>query len=395
MNRVICSLPFNSISIAADGMLRPCCNSDQGSFDANINNISLDNIINNSSIQNLRTSMLSGVQDPICSRCWKMEDIGNQSFRQMSNSDNDYGLSSISDDGMTPNINFSNLRYIDITLGNKCNLACRMCHPGSSSLVAKQYIKLNKFVKTPNIEFNTDSKEKILELIKQSSNLTSIYFLGGEPLINDFHNDIIDLLIELGISKNITLHYSTNLHTDIEKHLERWDYFKLIKLSISVDGSEEVYEYIRWPGSWNKIYSNLIKVCKIAKQKNKIIPNIAVTVQNLNVGNIHKLIKKIIQIDNTLTFYFIPVTGCNYLQLTPTHILESEIVELKLLENISPRITELINYYRSAINTSSLSTDKIEFFKMQKDFDQLRNQNLFKVLPHFIKYADEAGIETW
>jgi radical SAM protein with 4Fe4S-binding SPASM domain len=392
---ICCSLPFNSISIDPKGNLRPCCNSDQDGFKENINFINVDQIINNSSITNLRQSFLKEIKDPVCSRCWKMEQLGNQSFRQMSNDNAEYGLATIAPERFQPAIEYSDIQYLDITLGNKCNLACRMCHPGSSSLMAKQYITLQKFVETPNIEFSRETKDKILELISRSVNLSSIYFLGGEPLVNEFHDEIIELLIKTNRAQNITLHYSTNLHVDVEQYLTSWVHFKLVKLSVSIDGCDAVYEYIRWPGSWNKVYRNLKIVSDLSKQHNNIDLNISVTIQNLNVGNIHTLIEKIRQIDQNLSFYFIPVTGCNYLQLTPVDVLKDAINNLLSLADTTGRIAELINYYTAA-QTVIVSQPQInEFFKMQKDFDRLRNQNLFTVLPHFKEYANTFNIDTW
>ena len=41
-----------------------------------------------------------------------------------------------------------------------------------------------------------ESKDKILEIIDKATNLNSIYMMGGEPLINEFHNEIVELLIK-------------------------------------------------------------------------------------------------------------------------------------------------------------------------------------------------------
>lgn len=397
-SNTICSLPFNSVSVDPTGRLRPCCNADSGVFPEDINVISVDRIINNPSIQGLRKSLLNNIKDPICSRCWKMESVGNQSFRNIANGDQDHGLTSISPDSFTETIDYSNIRYLDITLGNKCNLACRMCHPGSSSLVAKQYIDLGYSFDSPQLlEFDRSGKDKILELITKSVNLSSIYLLGGEPLINEFHDEIIELLINLDKAKNITLHYSTNLHTDVEKHLERWSKFKLVEISVSIDGTDEVYEYIRWPGSWKKVYGNLKKVCDIAHNDRKIVAGVAITAQNLNVGNIPALINSIQDIGSLVSYYFIPVTGCNNIEYTPTHILEDAITNLAGLYDPYNRISELSNYYKKAVTVkSTVTAAEIEkFFNRQKDFDRLRKQNLFKTLPYFLELAKEYNINPW
>jgi len=398
MNNTICSLPFNSVSIDPTGRLRPCCNADSGVFAEDINIISVDRIINNPAIQEIRKSLLNGIQDPRCSRCWRMEAVGNQSFRNIANVDSDHGITSISPDKFTETIDYSNIRYLDITLGNKCNLACRMCHPGSSSLVAKQYIELGyPFDSAPMLEFDRTGKDKILELITKSVNLSSIYLLGGEPLINEFHDEIIELLIKIDKAKDVTLHYSTNLHTDVEKHLDRWSKFKLVEISVSIDGTEEVYEYIRWPGSWKKVYGNLRKVCDIAHHDRKIVAGVAITAQNLNVGNIPSLINAIQDIGSLVSYYFIPVTGCNNIEYAPTYILEDAIKHLSGLHDPYNRISELSNYYKKAVTVkSSVTANDIEkFFNRQRDFDGFRKQNLFQTIPYFLDLAKEYNIKTW
>lgn len=397
-NNTICSLPFNSISVDPTGRLRPCCNADTGVFPEDINVISVDRIINNPSIQGLRKSLLNNIKDPMCNRCWKMEAVGNQSFRNIANVDSDHGITSISPDRFTETIDYSNIRYLDITLGNKCNLACRMCHPGSSSLVAKQYIELGyPFDSAPMLEFDRTGKDKILELITNAVNLSSIYLLGGEPLINEFHDEIIELLIKIGKAKDVTLHYSTNLHTDVEKHLERWANFKLVEISVSIDGSEEVYEYIRWPGSWKKVYGNLKKVCDIAHNDRRIVAGVAITAQNLNVGNIPTLINTIQDIGELVSYYFIPVTGCNNIEYTPIYILENAMRQLLELRDPYNRISELMNYYKKAVTVKSSVTahDVEKFFNRQRDFDGFRKQNLFQTIPYFTDLANEYNIKTW
>jgi hypothetical protein len=37
----------------------------------------------------------------------------------------------------------------------------------------------------------------------------------------------------------------------------------------------------------------------------------------------------------------------------------------------------------------------VDFFEMQKNYDMIRNQNLFKTKPHFIEYAKQFKVNTW
>ena len=154
--------------------------------------------------------------------------------------------------------------------------------------------------------------------------------LGGEPLINEFHDEIVELLVKNNRAKDINIHYSTNLQIDIEKYLDSWSKFKFVDLNISIDGSHETYEYIRWPGKWEKVFNNLKRACEFRKEAN-FYPVIATTIQNLNAANLYNLISECSTLNSTyVPFFFIPVTGGNYLELTPLHILQADCRPLDL-----------------------------------------------------------------
>ncbi len=392
-----CVLPFNSISIAPTGELRPCCNTDRYKYNSTVQDSNIENIINNSDAVSLRDSFLKNEKDSRCDRCWKIESIGNKSFRETANSDLDKGIQTINFSKVKNKIDYNDIRYIDITLGNKCNLACRMCNASSSSLYAMQLAQLDEHYGPINLDFDRGTRNKILEAIDRSKNLNTIYLLGGEPLVNDFHDEIINLLIQKKISKNITLHYSTNLQIDVEKYLALWQNFKLIQLGISIDGTNETYEYIRWPGRWNKLYKNLQKVIEFRNKDkfNLLYPSIATTVQNLNAHNIPDLIEQVNALDKELSFYFIPVTGGHYLNMCPTDVLDNSIMKLEKLDDPYDIYAGLINFYQEAKNLPVKLKDVEVFFDSQKKFDSLRDQNLFKTIPHFIKYAEGFNINLW
>lgn len=392
-----CVLPFNSLSISATGELRPCCNAYESGFDLNVRDLSLENIINNKKIKSLRESFLKNNKDSLCNRCWEMEKIGNRSFRHVANTDKSYGEHSVIPIKKENQISFEDIQYIDITLGNKCNLACRMCNPYSSSLLAKQLKELNEYDGDDLIDFSRSTKDKILDLISRCKNLNTLYLLGGEPLINEFHDEIVDLLIREKRAKDINIHYSTNLQIDIEKYLDTWSKFKFVDLNVSIDGSYDYYEYVRWPGKWEKVFKNLKRACQFRKESN-FYPSVATTVQNLNAVNLYDLIKECSNLNGTyLPFFFIPVTGGNYLEITPTEVLVQEIKRLEVLPDPYGRIKELIQHFDSSIEKSKAVDKKLvsEFFYKQKKLDTLRKQNLFSLIPYMKEYAEKFKIETW
>lgn len=399
-----CVLPFNSISISADGKIRQCCNSGGVGFETYIKDSPVENFINNEDLISLRDNFIKDEKDIRCNRCWDIEKVGNDSFRHWANNEEYFGLKSIIPIRKEKILEFKDLQYLDITLGNKCNLACRMCNPTSSSLIAKQLIKVNKWDGGESIDFSRESKDKILDLINRAENLNTLYLLGGEPLINEFHDEIVDLLIKTGRAKNIRIHYNTNLQIDLEKYLSLWENFKQILCSISIDGTDSTYEYIRWPGRWNKLYNNLLRASEFQKDHANFFPSISTTVQNLNGSNMYDIIDKCSMSSNTgLGFYFFPVTGIpnlgtHHLHLLPTYVLETELQKIKGIPEPWNRYTvSLIKYYEDAIEKSKNINSKelTMFFETQKMYDSLRNQNLFETFPYFEELANKFNIEPW
>ena len=401
----LCVLPFNSLSINSLGQIRPCCSVNGAYFTSVIQKLDADNIINSPEIIKIREDFLKGVKNSSCDRCWKMESIGNESFRQLANG-KAYGIKDNTVIKFQKSITYDSLQYLDITLGNKCNLACRMCNPASSSLLARQWKTIGIDNENPvDIEFDTPARNKILDIINRSPNLNYIYMLGGEPLVSDFHDEITDLLIKKNRAKDVTLQYNTNLNIDIDRMLDCWQQFKNIDLGISIDGSTDTYEYIRWPGKWNKLKTNIKSVVEYQKTNKNIRSTIATTVQNLNIDNLYDLISRIRSISD-FNFYFIPITGTNQLHFIPADVLvdaRKQLTEFNSKEIW--RIGELLNMIDTAIPLAeSLKTSAgfnqyhyeiSHFFDMQKNYDQHRNQNLFEFRSYFKEIANLFGIEAW
>jgi len=391
-----CVLPFNSVSLGSNGEIRVCCNAGYIPTGLNIDSLNVDEIINNDYIYGIRETFIENKKHNFCNRCWQMESAGTRSFRDVANKNKFYGYT-VSNLNLKKVIDFSDIRYLDIGLGNKCNLACRMCNWSSSSLLAKQLAEIEGREIPNDIELSRDNKDKVLELIYRAKNLACIYMLGGEPLINDFHDEILDVIIKNNRANQIAINYSTNLQVNkIEDFIERWNNFAEINLQVSIDGEEEVYEYIRWPGKWDKVYKNLnIIQQKIKNEKVQI--SIATTIQNINALSIPKLLKKCCVMHNKVVpFFFIPVVGTPILNNCPNIIIEKglqKLAELPVYRHIP--INDLISQYKQALTIKKDKDKIIDFFKEQKKFDSKRNQNLFQTVPYFNDLAEEYKIEKW
>lgn len=394
-----CVLPFNSVSFSATGQLRPCCNAYNSNFQKKIKDLSVEEIINHDNIKKLREEFLNDTRSQLCKRCWDLEDQGMISYRQINN---DYHKIKDIEYYTNKQIDFDDIEYLDITLGNKCNLACRMCNQFSSSLLAKNLIDIGLYNdlsgKKGLIDFNNNDELKILDLIKKSKNLNSIYFLGGEPLINDFHEKILQTLINENRADRIYIKYNTNMHIDIKKFFAYWIKFKNVEVNASIDGTDSIYEYIRWPGNFNKVYENMKLAMDYKTEYSNLKLGISVVNQNLNATNMLELINRFQNIGVQYSYWFITVTGNNYLELTPTSVIEEQLSLLK--QKLDPNIhawKNLIQNYESACDKAKSIDyqDVVKFFTYSKQLDLYRKQNLFYILPYMKDLANQFNIELW
>jgi len=395
-----CVLPFNSVSITAHGDIRHCCN---GGYDVsdyklpNVSNLTTEEIINNDFIQDLRDSFIKEERHPACNRCWKMEDMNIMSFREVANRYKRYDINVTGRKNIQKSINFDDIEYIDITLGNKCNLACRMCLPSSSSLLAKQQKEIGIHNGEIDIEHSADNKEKILDLFAKAKNLKKIYMLGGEPLINEFHYEILDLLIAKDRAKNVEIYFNTNLKVNkISSYYPIWEKFNSIYIQASIDGTHECYEYIRYPGKWDKLYKSFKELSDIIDQK-KYLLSISPVLQNLNVHNIVKLVEELRFTGKFETgWFFIPVSGPNQLHIVPKITIREAIEQAnKLPDTKAIPKQSLLNMLQTAL-TKKVTQDELRlFFYYTQKYDQYRKQNIFEMAPHFLDLANKFKLTIW
>lgn len=189
-----------------------------------------------------------------CRICLDIEKSGLASYRQASF------------DWLTGDEN-NTIEFLTIAVNKKCNLACVSCDANSSSFWFQENTR-NKIVQSAKLQKmhaedrQGDTTEKFLDLLKTQdlSNLKYIKFGGGEPLMTDTHNLVLDLI---PYPEKVTLHYTSNFSLMPSKQsTEQWKKFKLVKWVASIDGVGEQFSFLRWPYKWSK----LTEFVELAKQ---------------------------------------------------------------------------------------------------------------------------------
>ncbi len=390
------------------GDVRLCCNSLNGTILNGNQQLrvggqkSLDFFTDSSHLNRIRKSMLVGERPEECKRCWDMEKTGQTSFRELANSEfvNTYQRLKSGDTSVS-------LEYLNFDLGNKCNIACRMCTPVSSSLLAKEVaagegqlspheVNLAKGVLEKTKSFFWFEDLDFWELLKpRLHEVKRVYLIGGEPFIIPEHLKLLDLLIEHGVPSETVISYNSNLSVFPERIFERWRKFKSVKVNASIDGTNQIYEYIRWPMKFDRIKGNLKQLI------DENLPNVHLsvhsTIQNLNVLNLTDLLDFFYGMD----ILFIPVHHPSYLSISVMPLPELKTALNQLLrykDKLDPKVPGYFS--RSVENAIHFVADAVknykeepflreQFIRTMKFHDARRNQNLEITHPHFSPWCKD------
>ncbi len=401
----VCVLPWNSIAIGSTGAgfpLMVCCNSNDGTIHANNGKVAtttdLPQLYDMTFTKNLKLDLFAGVKNSLCSRCWAMEP---HSFRVGLNNAYPTAHSKILSTPPGEILQKFPLEHITLNIGNTCNLACRMCYPHSSSMIEKEWssqtVPNNKNFKLINKQpdaYNATvlGDQAFIEFVKNNNaDLKSIYIYGGEPLIIiEEHLNFLQMLVDAGVSKNITLHYSTNgTNRNIRRFAEIWKEFQLVDIQISIDGFTDAYEYVRWPNTWSKIENSLRSFKELSDSK-IVTVSIAATVSALTIYTLNDLLT---YLKDTYDFHtlLIPVSNPDYLSLDVVPIKEL-ISILKNWTYIDPSnqtdiksiVTPFIERYSNMTVDQERDRKKPlydAFVEVMQWQDAYRNQSLFDTYP--------------
>lgn len=179
------------------------------------------------------------------------------------------------------------IRYLDFTLSNKCNLACVHCNPFVSTGWTKDGKKLNKeapeYWDQAQIGFHgaeVSFMDNLFANPEYFRNLQWVALRGGEPLYDERCKAVLQWFIDQGLAQNIMLDIATNATVFDEEFQEIFRHFKHIELLVSVEAVDELYSIIRGgPYTFEQLEENIEKFYEY----DNIEMVFAVTVMNTNI----------------------------------------------------------------------------------------------------------------
>lgn len=392
-----CVLPFMHAAVSPTGSFRVCCNSNPKNNkiwktenkEYKMFRDDINEVWNSPSYKKIRKEFIDGNRPETCQRCFREEDAGIRSPRI------GYNEKWFKDDVQVAEEIPLDVRYVDIRLGNLCNLKCRMCNPWSSSMWVKDW---NKVVDTAELAPNEplsdedlDWMEKLGEwpdrkgtgknFVEIAHTIEEIYLTGGEPTLATSQYALFDYCIENDLASNIKLKYNTNLTNVPQKMIDYWRHFKQVQLNCSIDATGARDRYIRYPSSWSKIEENFDQL--------NALPNVNIqihcTVQVLNIVAMPELFEWIKSKDIAPEQMYLNILNhpeSMNIRSLPQALKEQAVVNL-LPYKEWPKVMDTLTYMQSE---DWYDKRWKEFVDFNLRTDELQKGNLLDACPEFKEY---------
>ena len=283
-----CILANSGIHVRPNGDITMCC--DQASLNLNSKNTSIQDAFYSTEFSEVRNALQKGIQHPSCNICWTSEHAGLDSPRTRFNR-----LHKDSD----------KISHWDIRDDNLCNMSCRICGPYSSSMWNSEALKYEKDSTYYHLPISKkivqSTQTNTIEAFKENlEHCKSVYFAGGEPLLNDTHWQILEILHENKMW-DVHVRYNTNLMKTKYKGmdaLEMWKPFRRLSVSVSVDAVGNLAEYARTGTVWSTLENNI----KALAQYHKLQANI--TTSLITIHELDKTIQHLLDLGVSDVYYF-------------------------------------------------------------------------------------------
>jgi MoaA/NifB/PqqE/SkfB family radical SAM enzyme len=290
-HKKFCILPWVSLETSPTGTVRPCCLADDEIRDNSGEKFRLltstfADIQSSDHMQTLRQEFLEGKQPSTCRRCWAVEDAGGTSKRM-------HTLNRLKHMGISPEwtADAKPLMFLDLKLGNICNLKCRICGSWSSSQYATEELKFVPGNKKQSYHYQMlrdgawprENSQFWTELEQSLTDIRYLEFTGGEPFLIQEHFDLLQTLVDRGVAHQVEIHYNTN-GTQYPAHAESiWQHFRHVEIAFSVDDIEQRFEYQRTNAVWTEVVDNINQFKLMRARNSNISLQVCCTVNIFNV----------------------------------------------------------------------------------------------------------------
>ena len=184
------------------------------------------------------------------------------------------------------------LMFLDLKLGNICNLKCRICGSWSSSTFAVEEIEFAPISqKKTGFHYQMlkqgawarNNQDFWTEINNMSDQIRYIEFTGGEPFMIKEHFQFLERIVDMGIAGQVEIHYNTNGTQFPENAEDIWQHFKTVEIAFSIDDVGARFEYQRANAVWSEVEYNIARFMAMRDRHPNIQLQACITVNVFNV----------------------------------------------------------------------------------------------------------------
>ena len=241
MNDFYCAAPWRGLHINPRGDVKTCCAGNPNML-GNLNTNTIEQVLNNNVMTEIRESLAQGQPHEYCSNCVQAERLGADSERAWHNRVNpEFDHAQAGDQYHYPVI-------VDVRWNTTCNLSCNYCAPSCSS----------KWASIKGIPFKSGARpyyEQVCDFLQQHhAHIHEVALVGGEPLLLPENERLLDVIPDSAI---VTL--ITNMSVDLAKNriFQKLTQRKRVGWSMSFENIGTRLEYVRHGANWQLLQDNL------------------------------------------------------------------------------------------------------------------------------------------
>lgn len=385
-----CANINNGLRVTTDGKFTPCCiasetylKDDDGNV-MSVSNTTFQEALQSPTLKKLKEDFKNGIKSLECNGCWNLEDSGVESKR-------------IRDNNRVAHLTLpeSEIHFLELNMGNICNLTCRICNVYSSSNWKKEHKSilnpdmsnetLNEITKSCSLPFSDDS---IVweEIEKNISSVKILDLYGGEPMLMKKQWTILEKCVSNDIAKDKYVHFNTNGTIFKDEYFEILKNFQLSDISFSIDGVGEKFNYLRYGGDWSIVKNNILLWLEKTRDLKNFKFHICYTVSIMNVLDFNEV--ALFAIENNIRIH------CNFLSQPKYYSIINIPEDIKLdikkyvddsyeelpIKNgdVKEQFNNIIQYLNS---NESVDEDWNSFITINRSLDESRNQKFKDVFP--------------
>jgi molybdenum cofactor biosynthesis enzyme MoaA len=412
-SRTFCILPWVHATTLTDGRVSLCCVARSPS-EVNLNEQTFSDYWNSDYVKDARRRMLAGERVKVCERCYQEESQGYKSLRRTETEGwqeqcGQRGIRELIDNTAADGTLNASLQYIDLRLGNTCNMQCLMCRPQESSRwmqVAQRMSEISQQSKPETWHFSSPIERDRFEWYRNEefwSNLKTllphmkeVVLAGGEPFLIKEQFAFVKTCCETGDAGHIRLRYHTNGTIFTDELIPFWKQFERVHFFISLDGIGDVANYVRHPTDWKQIQENIARFDGLGANTMTIFH---FSTHALNVYRIPELLEwaRTSDLKNRLRFPslqdYVRTSLVHYPDYQNVRVLPTphkdvvshrirRYMETRLAGQRVDKLTAILDFMNSADDSSKLPT----LVKYTEMLDQARNTNFSATFPELAPY---------